>query len=74
MSDFLDIMEDEDSIRDKLAELKREHQSLDDEIDNLGKDGKPIDFILLQRMKKRKLAIKDMIIRLESFLLPDIIA
>ena len=74
MTDFIDIMEDEDAIRDKLEELRREHKSLDDDIDNLGTGGQPIDFLQLQRMKKRKLALKDMIIRLESMLLPDIIA
>ena len=74
MSDFLDIMEDEDQIRAKLDELKREHQSLDDEIDGMGRGGAPIDFLQLQRMKKRKLALKDMIIKLEGLLLPDIIA
>lgn len=74
MSDFIDIMEDDDEIRAKLTELKREHQALDDEIDTLGKNGVPIDFLQLQRMKKRKLALKDMIIRLENMLVPDIIA
>jgi hypothetical protein len=74
MSDYIDIMEDEDAIRDKLAALKREHVQLDDEIDQAGRNGQPIDFIQMQRLKKRKLAIKDMINRLESLLLPDIIA
>lgn len=74
MSDFLDIMDDEDQIRDKLVVLKREHQALDDEIDHLGRDGQPIDFIQLQRLKKRRMGLKDMILRLESLLLPDIIA
>ena len=51
MTDFIDIMEDEDAIRDKLEELRREHKSLDDDIDNLGTGGQPIDFLQLQRMK-----------------------
>jgi hypothetical protein len=74
MSDFLDIMEDEDEIRARLKDLQREHQELDDEIDSITNGGAPIDFLLMQRMKKRKLALKDMTLKLESLLLPDIIA
>jgi hypothetical protein len=32
------------------------------------------DQLQIQRLKKRKLALKDQILRLESMLLPDIIA
>jgi hypothetical protein len=74
MTNFIDIIDDEDEIRAQLNHLRREHQNLDDEIDDMGKNGQPIDFILLQRLKKRKLALKDMIMRLEGQLLPDIIA
>ena len=74
MSDLLDVMEDEDAIRAHLAELRREHQDLDDEIDSALHGGGPIDFMRLQRLKKRKLALKDVISKLESQLLPDIIA
>lgn len=74
MSDFLDIMEDDDDVRAKLAELRREHLALNDEIDAHLRGGVPVDFIHLQRLKKRKLALKDMINKLESRLVPDIIA
>jgi hypothetical protein len=66
-------MEDEDDLRDKLIELKAEHQDLNDVIDRLTHH-QPVDFIQLQRLKKRKLTLKDMIQKIESGLLPDIIA
>tara|TARA_Y100001001_G_C7974849_1_gene297210 strand:- start:301 stop:507 length:207 start_codon:yes stop_codon:yes gene_type:complete len=67
---------DEDQIEElqqKLAALKEEHRDLDAAIDRLMQT-QPIDFVALQRMKKRKLGLKDMINRMESDLLPDIIA
>ena len=66
-------MEDEEELREKLIELKREHQDLDDIIDRLITH-QPVDFLQLQRIKKRKLLLKDMIQKIESRLLPDIIA
>lgn len=66
-------MEDEAELREKLAELRSEHQDLDDVIDRLSKT-QPVDFLQVQRLKKRKLSLKDMIQKLESNLLPDIIA
>lgn len=66
-------MDEEDELREKLAELKTEHQDLDDIIDRLSQT-QPVDFLQVQRLKKRKLALKDAIQKLESNLLPDIIA
>ena len=66
-------MDDEDELRDKLIELQSEHKDLDDIIEKM-LSHQPIDFIQMQRLKKRKLALKDMIQRIESQLLPDIIA
>lgn len=67
------LMEDEDELREKLIDLQSEHQDLDDIIDKMMAH-QPVDFIQMQRLKKRKLALKDMIQKLESQLLPDIIA
>jgi len=67
------FMEDEEELREKLVELKQEHKDLDDVIDRLMQH-QPVDFIQLQRLKKRKLALKDTIQKIESGLLPDIIA
>ena len=66
-------MDDEEELREKLAELKHEHKDLDDIIEKLA-NAQPVDFIQLQRLKKRKLMLKDMINKMQSDLLPDIIA
>ncbi len=66
-------MDDEDELREKLVELQSEHRDLDDIIDKMLAH-QPVDFIQMQRLKKRKLILKDMIQKLESQLLPDIIA
>ena len=57
----------------QLHQLESEHRDLDDVIERLG-DDKPFDQLKLQRLKKRKLALKDEIIKLRSQILPDIIA
>lgn len=66
-------MEDEEELREKLVELKSEHKDLDDVIERL-LGHQPVDFLQLQRLKKRKLQLKDSIQKIESSLLPDIIA
>lgn len=60
-------------IERKLAELRATHRALDERILGLIRDGFA-DQLELQRLKKQKLAMKDRIARLESDLLPDIIA
>ncbi|MDH3476424.1 MAG: DUF465 domain-containing protein [Rhodospirillales bacterium] len=64
---------DQEAIRQKLAELLSEHRDLDDVIAQITGDG-PFDQLQVQRLKKRKLMLKDQISQLESELLPDIIA
>ena len=58
----------------QLHQLESEHRDLDDVIERLG-DVKPFDQLKLQRLKKRKLALKTQIIKLRSricrILLPD---
>ncbi len=66
-------MIDEDQVRQKLEEMRSEHRDLDAVIEVLVASP-PYDQLRLQRLKKRKLMVKDMIIRLESMLVPDIIA
>lgn len=57
----------------ELGRLKQEHRDLDMAIDAL--EGIVAgDQLQIQRLKKRKLALKDQIIRLEDQLTPDIIA
>ena len=66
-------MADTELLRLKLEELRLEHRDLDDVIARLSETA-PMSQIQLQRLKKRKLMLKDQIILLESKLLPDIIA
>jgi len=66
-------MEDEDTLKKQLENLQLEHRDLDDVIDLLI-ETRPFDQLQTQRLKKRKLSLKDQIIRLESRILPDIIA
>ncbi|HEY4162111.1 MAG TPA: DUF465 domain-containing protein [Dongiaceae bacterium] len=60
-------------MRVKLEELRSEHRDLDDVIQRLSETS-PFNQLQIQRLKKRKLALKDQMAKLESKLLPDIIA
>lgn len=57
----------------RLEALRLEHRDLDDVIHRLITDAAP-DLLQIQRLKKRKLGLKDQIMRLESRSIPDIIA
>jgi len=61
------------SLKAKLAALKSEHRDLDEVIARISQHA-PFDQLQLQRLKKRKLLLKDQISQIESELLPDIIA
>ncbi|TBW35089.1 DUF465 domain-containing protein [Siculibacillus lacustris] len=68
------MMDDEDQdIRADLVRLRQEHRDLDFAIDALIETGRG-DHLTLQRLKKKKLAIRDRITHLEDKLVPDIIA
>ena len=56
---------------ERLKELRIEHQDLDQVISRLVVDPH-VDQIMLRRLKKRKLMIKDMISQLESDRIPDL--
>ena len=64
---------DRAELKKKLVALREEHRDLDDAISALIAKG-PANQVPAQRLKKRKLAIKDQISRIEAALLPDIIA
>ena len=66
-------MEDREELEKRLEELRLEHKDLDDVIARIAETA-PFDQIQVQRLKKRKLSLKDQIARVESELLPDIIA
>ena len=62
--------DDDASLHCRLHELRVEHRDLDDAIQRLI-EAPPVDELLLRRLKKRKLWLKDCISRLESALIPD---
>jgi hypothetical protein len=57
----------------RLEDLRSEHRALDHELKNIA-DDLLIDDLQVQRLKKRKLFLKDSINHLEDKLIPDIIA
>ena len=62
-----------DQLMQKLKEYEQEHRDLDQILIQL-QDKHTVDFLQIQRLKKRKLALKDKIIDLRNKLEPDIIA
>ncbi len=63
----------EEILRIELETKKREHRDLDEAIAALHENTRP-DMLTLQRLKRKKLALKDRIRRLENEITPDIIA
>lgn len=57
----------------RLKELEQEHRDLDLAIESL-EERMPYDRLTIQRLKKKKLGLKDEITKLHDALLPDIIA
>lgn len=55
----------------QLLELRSEHRDLDEIIHEMIDSQHP-DQLKIQRLKKRKLRLKDSIINMESMLIPDI--
>jgi hypothetical protein len=66
-------MDEREPLRNRLAELQHEHRDLDAAIAALI-DSPRFDQLQAQRLKKRKLVLKDMIRKIEDMLTPDIIA
>ena len=65
--------EEERELRGELARLQQEHRDLDSAIAALA-DSPGSDLIQVQRLKKRKLVLRDRISYIEDQLTPDIIA
>jgi hypothetical protein len=63
----------EDMLRIRLEVLRRQHRDLDEAIRALEATVMP-DQLMLRRLKRQKLALKDQIVKLEDSLIPDIIA
>lgn len=64
---------DERELREELVELRAEHRELDEKIVALETEAVS-DQLLIKRLKKKKLVLKDRITAIEDKLLPDIIA
>jgi hypothetical protein len=65
--------EDDSELRAQLARLRQEHRDLDAAIEALH-NSPGSDLLQVQRLKKRKLQLRDRIIQIEDQLTPDIIA
>lgn len=66
-------MPDTESLRPQLHELRQEHRDLDAAISAL-QENPAGDRLQLQRLKKKKLRLRDEIARIEDLIYPDIIA
>lgn len=65
--------EEESDLKTQLARLRQEHRDLDAAIEALH-NAPGSDLLQVQRLKKRKLVLRDKIIQIEDQLTPDIIA
>jgi len=65
--------EEEHALREELARLQQEHRDLDAAIAAL-QESPASDRLQVQRLKKRKLALRDRVTFIEDQLTPDIIA
>lgn len=65
--------EEKQALRDQIERLREEHRDLDAAIEALTLSG-PADRLQVQRLKKRKLWLRDRVSRLKDELIPDIIA
>ncbi|MFN3583664.1 YdcH family protein [Phenylobacterium sp.] len=63
----------EEALLARLRDLRQDHADLDAAIQALAASPMP-DLLLIGRLKRKKLALKDEIARVENYLTPDIIA
>ena len=63
----------EEALEARLKDLRQDHADLDSAIQALAAAPVP-DLIVIGRLKRKKLALKDEIARIEDYLNPDIIA
>ncbi len=66
-------MNDKDHLIQKLRDYEQEHSDLDQILIQL-QEKHTVDFLQIQRLKKRKLALKDKIAKIKNDLEPDNIA
>ena len=70
---FRKMAMNDEGYQHRLEELRMEHRDLDDAINAL-RSQDAVDQMQIARLKKKKLILKDQIMRLEDQLVPDIIA
>lgn len=73
LNDQIKGMNANDTLRRKLANLETEGQELDDVINRIV-ETPAFDQLKVQRLKKRRLMIRDEFVKLRGKILPDIIA
>ena len=66
-------MVDHSKLLERLKEFEQEHSDLDQILIQL-QEKQTVDFLQIQRLKKRKLVLKDKIIQIKNELEPDSIA
>ena len=67
------LSEEDKALEARLKALQQEHADLGASIDALGHMPIP-DQLMIARLKRKKLTLKDEIVRIENLILPDIIA
>ncbi len=67
-------MEDREELQLRLVDYKTEHKALDEMIKQSLSGSAPVNLMQIQQFKKKKLWLKDVIQKLESALIDDIIA
>ncbi|MEM7236257.1 MAG: DUF465 domain-containing protein [Pseudomonadota bacterium] len=68
----MNLMDKESLLKVQLDQLRLGHRSLDEQISEMTTRG--ADPVTIKRLKKKKLMLKDKIVRIEDTLYPDIIA
>jgi hypothetical protein len=63
----------DEALQQRLAELRQQHQDLDASVAALEQMPQP-DQLVIARLKRRKLALRDQISMIEDQLTPDILA
>lgn len=69
----MNVVNEGETLQMLLDDLRREHRALDEQITDL-QMGVATDPLTIQRLKKRKLQLKDQITKISEQLYPDIIA
>ncbi|MCK5374937.1 MAG: DUF465 domain-containing protein [Alphaproteobacteria bacterium] len=68
------MQEEQEELKTRLSEYQIEHKALDELIEKSAHSETPVNLLHMQQLKKKKLWLKDMIQKLESALIDDIIA